>query len=168
MSGPLRGFGPVADRNSRVLVLGSMPGPEALRRREYYGYPGNHFWKIVGDLFGRRPRSYRFRLALLRGRGVALWDVVGSCRRTGAADSSIRRARVNDLESFLLEHPRIRRIFVNGRTAERLLKTSFPRLRVRARYLPSTSPAHASMSYARKLGRWKALARAAAAETKET
>jgi len=55
----LRSFKPVVDENSRVLILGSMPGPEALRKRQYYGFDGNHFWKILPRLFHERARHVR-------------------------------------------------------------------------------------------------------------
>jgi G:T/U-mismatch repair DNA glycosylase len=33
----LRSFKPLINKRSRVLILGSMPGPEALRKQQYYG-----------------------------------------------------------------------------------------------------------------------------------
>ena len=32
----LRGFAPIADENSRILILGSAPSVESLRRSQYY------------------------------------------------------------------------------------------------------------------------------------
>lgn len=155
----LRSFPPVADSRSRILVLGTMPGPEALRRGEYYGFPGNHFWKIMSALFaGGRHMDYEAKIRLLKRNGIALWDVLASCRRTGAADSAIRDACPTDVPGLLERHPRIRRVYLNGKACERLYLRHFAsRVRLPAVALPSTSPAHASMNYDEKLRRWSLL-----------
>jgi hypoxanthine-DNA glycosylase len=154
----LKCFRPLADPGSRILILGTMPGPEALRRREYYGFPGNHFWKIMADLFGRRPfASYAEKKAFLRERRIALWDVIGSCTREGALDVSIRSVEPNPIPDFVSRR-RLNAIFLNGGFAERLYRRHFGgRIHLPAIRLPSTSPAHASLSYARKLEAWKAV-----------
>ncbi len=150
-------FTPFSDSRSRILILGSIPGPVALKKREYYGFPGNHFWRIFSDLFaGGKTLSYREKKALLRENRVALWDVIGSCRRTGASDSSIRDVKRNDIAGLIRRRRGIRTIFLNGKTAEKLYRRYFGDLiRIPAYYLPSTSPAHASMSYERKKEAWK-------------
>lgn len=152
----LRGFLPIAGRRSRVLILGSMPGPEALRRRRYYGFPGNQFWSLAADLLGApEPESYSAKVRMLRRGGIALWDTIQSCTRPGALDSGIRRARPNDIPGLLKRFPKIRAVFVNGRTAEAMLRRHHEgRIGVPAAYLPSSSPANAGISYAGKLRRW--------------
>lgn len=137
-----------------------MPGPEALRKREYYGFAGNHFWRLMPAIFGRREpfASYRDKIAFVREQGIALWDTIGSCRRDGALDSSIRDAKPNDIIGLLKRYPRIHTIFLNGRLAEKLYDAHFrDRLHIAAFTLPSTSPAHASMSLAQKLERWSVI-----------
>ena len=150
------------DRRSRVLILGTMPGPEALRRRQYYGFPGNHFWPILQKLFGLegRPLSYPEKIRLLKTNQIALWDVIASCQREGAGDSEIRCVTPNKIHQLLKAHPNIRKIFVNGKTAERLFKLHFSKeVKVPVACLPSTSPAHAAMSFQEKLKRWSFLRR---------
>lgn len=154
----LYSFKPVADRRSRVLILGTMPGPEALRRKEYYGFPGNHFWPILQALFGAgdRPLSYPEKLRLVKKNRVALWDTIGSCERVGAADGAIRCVVPNDIPGLLKKYPGIRKIFVNGKLAEKLFRLHFGgKVELPASYLPSTSPAHASMSFREKLRKWE-------------
>lgn len=154
----LRSFKPVADRQSRVLILGTMPGPVALRRRQYYGFPGNHFWPILQGLFGQGGRllSYPQKIRLLKENRIALWDVIASCQRVGASDSAICCVTPNQIPELLQRYPNIRKIFLNGRTAERLFKLHFgDSIRLPVRRLPSTSPAHAAISYKEKLKRWK-------------
>ncbi|HVK79046.1 MAG TPA: DNA-deoxyinosine glycosylase, partial [Verrucomicrobiae bacterium] len=67
MSGRLRGFAPIAARDARFLVLGSMPGAASLEAGEYYAQSRNAFWNIMGDLFGAgRDKSYAQRAWLLK------------------------------------------------------------------------------------------------------
>ncbi len=153
----LRSFAPFADARSRVLVLGTMPGPEALRKQEYYGFKGNHFWRIMIDLLAPgRDLAYPEKLALLRRNRIATWDVLQSCSRIGAADSTIRDTTPNDIPGLLARHPGIHTIFCNGTTSARLFghyiggAVSVPMIA-----LPSTSPAHATMPYAVKRAHWK-------------
>jgi hypoxanthine-DNA glycosylase len=156
----LRSFKPFCDRRARALVLGTMPGPEALRRGEYYGFPGNHFWKILPAIFGEPPPAdYAAKLRLLKKNRVAVWDVIESCERVGAADSAIRCMRPNRVPNLLERYPNVRMIFLNGKTAERLFRAHLAaRISLPVRTLPSTSPAHASMSIHEKTKRWRALA----------
>jgi hypoxanthine-DNA glycosylase len=156
----LRSFKPFADARSRVLVLGTMPGPEALRRQEYYGFPGNHFWRIMIDLFAPgRTLAYAEKLELLRRHRIAVWDVLAACERIGAADSAIRNALPTDIPGLLARHPGIGAIFLNGTTAARLFacfhsaSVTLPTVQ-----LPSTSPANAAISYRRKLAQWAKVA----------
>lgn len=159
------GFAPVARTDARVLVLGSLPGQVSLARRQYYAQPRNAFWKIAGELFGFDPSlDYDARLRALVEQRVALWDTCAAAVRPGSLDARIQRASVvpNEFAPFLLAHPRIRRLCFNGATAaslfERLVLPALPQpLRELPRVrLPSTSPAHAGMSHARKLEAWRA------------
>lgn len=151
----LRSFRPIADRRSRVLILGTMPGPTALRRRQYYGFDGNHFWGIVAEVLGReKPTSYRDKVRMLREGGIALWDTLASCVRATALDSHIRHPKPNDVPGLLKRFPGIRAVFVNGRAAESYARRFFGAVAVKR--LPSTSPANASISYAKKRALWRA------------
>jgi hypoxanthine-DNA glycosylase len=159
----LHGFPPIADRRARVLILGSMPSEASLAAREYYAFRHNQFWRIVGEIADVAPDApYARRMAALKRRRIALWDVLASCVRPGSADSAIRgdSIRVNDFAAFLGAHPAIGRICFNGRRAEstwrRHVAPALPRLpRLDYRLLPSTSPAHAGMSYRSKLSIWR-------------
>jgi hypoxanthine-DNA glycosylase len=154
----------VANRDARVLVLGTLPGPESLRRQQYYGQPRNAFWKIMGELYGAGPEvPYRRRLQVLKQSRVALWDVCHRAYREGALDADIDPASVvpNDIKGFLELHPGIRLICCNGQTAGRLYERRiWPGLSpgqqaIRREILPSTSPAHAAMRFDEKLRRWE-------------
>lgn len=143
-----------------------MPGRASLAAQQYYAQPQNAFWRIMGRLLGAGPDlSYARRLAVLRGRGVALWDVLESCVRVGSLDSAIKQgsAKPNELVRLLREQPTIRDVFFNGATAQALFER---RVRPDAdrfvpgvvyRRLPSTSPAHAAMPFEEKLERWSVI-----------
>src|SRR5579883_2253754 len=87
-----RSFPPIVDARAKILVLGTLPGEESLRRQEYYAHPRNLFWPIVFGLFGAiPPAAYDQRLRLLAERGIALWDVCRAAERDASSDSTIRR-----------------------------------------------------------------------------
>lgn len=158
-------FEPIADSNSEILILGSMPGRESLAAGQYYANRRNAFWKIIAELFGFDPgSSYETRVHELKAARIALWDVLQSCARVGSLDAKIDSASitVNDFPSFFRTHNKIRTVFFNGAKAESTYRqyvlptvSSIPIGYMR---LPSTSPAHASLSYEQKLHAWQAVA----------
>jgi double-stranded uracil-DNA glycosylase len=161
----LTGLPPSYADNARVLVLGSMPGGRSLEAQAYYAHPRNAFWLIMGRLFDFAPSlPYSQRLARLRQNGVALWDVIGHCRRCGSLDQKVEPDSivVNDFERLFRACPRIRLVAFNGRLAEQsFMRYVLPELPARLASiasvrLPSTSPAHASMSFEDKLAAWRA------------
>ncbi|HEX5611889.1 MAG TPA: DNA-deoxyinosine glycosylase [Burkholderiales bacterium] len=164
-----RSFPPIADGRSRVLVLGSMPGGESLRANQYYAHRRNAFWTIMSELLGFDAQlPYETRVRALRSAGIALWDVLHSCKRDGSLDSSIEAASetANDFRAFFQAHPAIRAVFFNGAKAqsafEAHVRPALADLELRYQRLPSTSPAHAGMPVAMKLKAWRAVARARA------
>ncbi len=159
-------FPPVARADARVLILGSLPGEESLRRGEYYGKKANRFWWIMGALAGAPPEMpYPERLQRLQERRIALWDVCASAFRTGSLDSAIQRASVvpNDFAAFFAAHPQIALVCFNGRPAAKLYQdlvlptVPSAAAAIRRAILPSTSPAHAAMPPETKLAQWRAV-----------
>jgi hypoxanthine-DNA glycosylase len=154
-----RSFPPIVDAQARVLVLGTLPGEESLRRGEYYAHPRNLFWPIVFCLFGATPAmDYAQRLAFVAAQRIALWDVCELGEREASADSTIRRERPNAIGRLLDTHPLIRAVAFNGSAAQRVYDRHFSR-RAELAYLalPSTSPAHARLDFSAKLACWTAL-----------
>ena len=143
-----------------MLVLGTLPGEESLRRGEYYAHPRNLFWPIVFALFGGSgpPAEYTEKLAFVRARRIALWDVCEAAQRIASADSTIAEEVPNAIDALFDTHPEIRAVAFNGSGARRLYDRHFVR-RPELLYLalPSTSPAHARLDFAEKLARWTAL-----------
>ena len=161
------GFDAVAGPDARVLILGSLPGPASLERREYYAQPRNAFWRIMSELVGAEPTlPYPERLQILINARIALWDVCARAARAGGLDAAIQLESVeaNDIPGFLGSHRAIRLICFNGAKAAELFRRcvepefrpgacAIPRL-----ILPSTSPAHAAMRFEEKLRRWGSVA----------
>jgi double-stranded uracil-DNA glycosylase len=153
-----------------VLILGTLPGPVSLEKRQYYAQSRNAFWPIMGELFGAGPElAYRERLQKLKLCRVALWDVCHSAYREGALDASIdpRSIMPNNLAGFLRTHTAIRLICFNGQTAGRLYRQRvLPGLpetlrEIVCETLPSTSPAYAAMRFEQKLALWQVVRHAA-------
>ncbi|MDT5047335.1 MAG: hypothetical protein QOG75_3209, partial [Mycobacterium sp.] len=154
----LHGLPPIIDDGARVLFLGNMPSVMSLGAHEYYANPRNAFWRITGEMFGFDSSApYEDRIAALTAQGVAVWDVLRSCRRVGSLDSAVEPDSMvaNDFGQLFERHPQITRVFFNGAAAEknfnRLVRVA-PDLQYRR--LPSTSPAQ-TMRYADKLAAWQ-------------
>jgi len=162
----LRGFAAVARPDAKILILGSMPGKRSLEMQQYYAFPQNAFWRIMGKLFGFDPLlPYPERLDKLQTAGLALWDVMAGCRRQSSLDADIVESSIvsNDFNGFLDSHAQIAHIYCNGAKAcQSFLRHVTPALRsehqtIEVSRLPSTSPAHASMTFQAKLDAWKTL-----------
>ena len=148
----IHSFAPIARRDARVLILGSVPGVKSLEDREYYAHPRNAFWEIMAALCGAgRGLPYEQRLERLQGAGIAVWDVLHSAEREGSLDSAILHASPNDLAGLLKNCPQIELVALNGSYASATFKrhaqsTLEPRANPRVVKLPSTSPANARVS----------------------
>jgi hypoxanthine-DNA glycosylase len=140
------------------LVLGNMLSVMSVASQQYYGNPRNAFWRITGELFGfAADDPYDDRTGALVNHGIAVWDVLKSCRRAGSLDSAVVPESMvpNNFGELFLAHPGITKVLFNGAAAEK----NFNRLvrvapDVNYRRLPSTSPAQ-TMRYADKLTAWR-------------
>ena len=156
MSPRLQGLPPVIGRGCRLVILGSFPGVASLQARQYYGHPRNHFWPLLGAIWGvdMVTPSYRQRLSELRRRGLGLWDVYASCRREGSLDQAIEEAVLNDLASLRRRAPGLCMVAHHGGEAARAMR-QVAALGLAVCRLPSSSPANASWSFERKLAAWR-------------
>lgn len=148
---------PVYDENSKILILGSFPSVKSREQLFFYGHPQNRFWKVISAVFGEEnvPLSIEEKREFLLKNRVALWDVIASCEITGSADSSIKNAVPNNI-SHILSAAKVKRIFVNGKTAGKYYKRYIEKTVGRAATeLPSTSPANAAWSLERLVLKWK-------------
>ena len=155
-----RCFPPVVDANTRILILGSLPGEVSLAHGQYYANPQNKFWFLVGNVIERDlvEMDYPARLDALLKHQIGLWDVVAEARRVGSLDSRIRDHASNDLVQLVGSLPNLAAIAFNGGTAAKLgiraLGEDVGKIQLIT--LPSSSPAH-TLAYAQKLSAWQAL-----------
>lgn len=156
----LIGLPPIADANTRLVVLGSFPGVASLRAQQYYGHPQNAFWKILGSLWELplAQASYDQRVAAVRAHGLGVWDVYASCEREGSLDTAIRAAVLNDFAQLRQRCPELRAIAHNGGESFRHARLTRA-FGLPVHRLPSTSPANASWPFERKLAEWGELLR---------
>jgi hypoxanthine-DNA glycosylase len=162
----LRSFPPMGGPDARVLILGSMPGAASLRALEYYAHPRNAFWNIAQALFGiDRTQPYAARAQALQVAGIAVWDVLATCRRRTSLDADIEPASIvaNDLRGFLRRNDGIRHIYFNGDTARRLYERhvlatlTASQRQIPRQALPSSSPAHAARTLQQKIEAWSVI-----------
>jgi hypoxanthine-DNA glycosylase len=148
-------FPPIYDKDSRILILGTMPSVASRQNQFYYGHPQNRFWKVLSVVLGSRlPENIQEKKELLLNHGVALWDVLASCRIQMSKDSSIKDPVVNDFGS-MLKNTRICAIYTNGRKADSLYqKLVYPYTGILSTVLPSTSPANAQYDLEKLIGEW--------------
>ena len=149
-------FPPLYDKNSKILILGSFPSVKSREQNFFYGHPQNRFWKVVATVLEKEiPTTIEEKREFLLSSNIALWDVIASCEITGSSDSSIKNVVANDLTE-ILETSNIKKIFVNGKTAEkyynRYIKDKIGRDAV---CLPSTSPANAMWNVESLVEEWK-------------
>lgn len=141
-------FQPVYDKQSRILMLGTMPSPKSRETGFYYGHPRNRFWKVVSDVCGEElPVTIEDKIAFSHRNHIAVWDVLAGCEIRGADDSSIRNPVANDM-GIILKCADIRAIFATGTKAAQLYRRyCYPGTGIEIICLPSTSPANCTVSY---------------------
>lgn len=151
-------FDPVYDRNSEILILGTLPSVKSREQRFYYGHKQNRFWKVIATLYGEVvPVTIEEKKKILLRHHIALFDVIAECDIVGSSDSTIRNVVPTDLSVILKQAP-VRKIFANGNKAYDLyMKYSYEKTGMEACRLPSTSPANAAYQMERLLQSWKVI-----------
>lgn len=161
MSAVISSMAAVARPDARLLILGSMPGVKSLQQQQYYAHPRNAFWPVMARLLNfEQTLDYPQRLQALLQHRVALWDVLSHCQREGSLDSAISAEQPNEFTQFMREHSQLKAIAFNGGKAwqsfrrQVIGKQPLPE-GLQFIQLPSTSPAHASQTFADKLQQWQ-------------
>ena len=151
-------FEPMYDKDSEILILGTLPSVKSRENNFYYGHKQNRFWKVLATLLKEPvPETIEEKKAMLLAHRVALWDVIQSCDIKGSSDSSIKNVQPTDI-GMILEKTNMTQIYANGNKAGQLYKRyQFPVTGIEATVLPSTSPANAAWSLARLCEAWKTI-----------
>ena len=150
-------FPPVTRADTRLLVLGSLPGAVSLAQQRYYAHPQNLFWRLIGAVIGRDlvPLDYERRLEALLDAGIGLWDTVAAATRKGSLDADIRLHAASDLAALVATLPELRAVAFNGGTSAKIGRRQLAGVDgVELVDLPSSSPAYASVGFDRKLETW--------------
>ena len=155
------GLPAIARSDTRLFVLGSLPGDASLAARRYYAHPTNQFWRLLGSAIGEDLQSldYDQRLQRLAERSIGLWDVIASASRAGSLDQAIRRAEHNRIQHLLNDFPDLRAIAFNGSTSAAIGRKLIgePPAHVALIDLPSSSAAN-TRPFAEKAATWARLA----------
>jgi hypoxanthine-DNA glycosylase len=155
-----RSFAPVVDQDTRILILGSLPGDASLAQQQYYAHPQNRFWQLLSEILAVNlvEQDYSLRLQTLLQNHIGLWDVVAQAKRRGSLDSQIRERDDNDLLDLIRTLPQLHTIAFNGATAGKIglkiLGDSHAQYQIL--HLPSSSPAY-TLKYEIKLQAWHSL-----------
>ena len=151
-------FEPVYDKDSEILILGTLPSVKSRENNFYYGHKQNRFWKVLATLLKEPvPDTIEEKKAMLLAHRIALWDVIQSCDIKGSSDSSIKNVQPTDI-GMILEKTNMTQIYANGNKAGQLYKRyQFPVTGIEAMVLPSTSPANAAWSFDRLCEAWRVI-----------
>ncbi len=158
----VKGFAPIADSSSQILILGTLPGSISLQKGEYYASPNNHFWKIIAELFNETLLlSYDARVTMLKKHHIALWDVLCSANREGSLDADIKNPVANDIVGFITTHPSLQKIVFNGKEAEKkfndLIGARDIPEHIKFISMPSTSYMNTHFSFEEKKRHWSSI-----------
>lgn len=150
-------FAPISGPETKILILGSLPGDKSLALNEYYGHPRNRFWRIISEITqSTPPATYTDKKALLQKTSIGVWDVAHKAIRKGSLDAVIKQEEPNDLDSFISAHSNLKTIGFNGKKAEKLFDKYFTRKpEIRYVSLPSTSPANAAIHFENICKTWE-------------
>ena len=153
----IHSFDPIINPQSKILILGTMPGKESLEKQQYYGNARNQFWRIIYTLFEADLTSdYEMRKQFLLDNRIALWDVIDNCIRKGSLDSEIKFEKINDFDTFFRSYTNLSRVYFNGKKAqviyEKKAKVYLPAIGYET--LPSTSPTY-TINLNKKIESWQ-------------
>jgi hypoxanthine-DNA glycosylase len=149
-------FAPIVNSETKILILGTIPGITSLAKQEYYGHPRNHFWTILFRLLDTMPipDAFEEKVKTLQNHKIGLWDVLKNCKRQGSLDIHIKKPVENDFEGLLKQCPSINRIVFNGKESHRYFFKKFGQIQgITYFVMPSTSPAN-TMPLEKKFEIW--------------
>ena len=123
-------FMPIYNAASEILILGSLPSVESVKRGFYYMHPENRFWKVLSRIYEEDAyhMSIEDKSLFILKHHLALYDII--C-------TNIKE---------VLRGMNTKKILLNGKTAYQIFIKQYPELKEIAICLPSTSSANARVS----------------------
>jgi hypoxanthine-DNA glycosylase len=151
-----QGFPAVVDENTEILIFGSLPGDVSIRKHQYYGHPGNDFWRLLGNIIGEdlQNMSYQNRLETLKRNKIGLWDIFKAGKRKGSEDTKIKDEEINRFSVLKDMAPNLKLVLFNGKKSgeyEPIIKA----MGYETNVLPSSSGANRRSLNSRK-SEWEA------------
>lgn len=143
---------PIYNENSEILILGSIPSVKSREIGFYYMHPQNRFWKVLAKIWEEAlPTTIDQKKEFLKRHRIALWDVLASCNISKSSDASIKNVKVNNIQK-LIKETNIKKVYTTGKKAYNIYqKEVFPKTKMEATYLPSTSAANATFTFEKLL-----------------
>ena len=134
---------PIFNKDSKFLILGTMPSMKSRENNMYYSHPKNRFWKVLSLIFNEEiPVTNEEKEEFILSHNLALWDVLQECKIKGSSDSSITDPVANDF-NVIFNNCNIKAVFTTGKIATKLYKELTGNNSI---YLPSTSPANCAIN----------------------
>lgn len=151
-----RNFGPLYNKESQILILGSFPSVKSRESAFFYGHPQNRFWKLMSRILDCDiPDNIESKKTIMLKHNIALWDTIEECDIIGSSDSSIKNIVPVDINA-LLDNSSVKAVFCNGATSYNLfIKYLKPVCNITPIKLPSTSPANAAWSLDKLYNVWQ-------------
>ena len=140
----VKGFNPVFDKNSKILILGSFPSLISRHNQFYYGNPRNRFWNMINKIFNVELLTTNQKIEFLLKHNIAIWDIVCECEIEGSMDKDVKNPIYADLVSILPPQTKINKIICNGKLSYNLTMEYCKNnnIDIPIVYLQSTSPAN--------------------------
>lgn len=140
----VKGFNPVFNKDSNILILGSFPSVKSRQIDFYYGNTQNRFWKMISQIFNVSLNSTQQKIDFLLSNNIALWDIVTECEIEGSMDKDVKNPIFANLKMVLPPNTKVNKILCNGKlsynlTCEFCAKNNID---IPVIYLQSTSPAN--------------------------
>lgn len=145
---------PIYNKDSKILILGSMPSIVSRDNNFFYAHKQNRFWKVLAILFKVELNSIIEKRRFLLKNNIGIFDMIKECEIKGSSDSSITKVKINDIES-IVNSTKIKYVFCTGKTSFKLYKKYFSHLNVKCFCLPSPSSANATYSLDKLVDEYK-------------
>lgn len=155
-----KGLEPLVGENPQVLILGTLPGDESIRKQAYYSNARNQFWKIMNILF-KKETGEESNEELIKRNGIALWDCCKCATRKGSLDEAfvLNSEEPNDIKSFLDKYPSVKTIVLNGKTTTLGLYNTYFSSIDKVKVIALTSTSGMAGSVEKKIKEWSIINR---------